>query len=424
MKPWVWLAAGVVACAIGWSYMHRILLPWQQYFHVEAGRMKAALGDLYSPWYGSRELLFHGKNPYGAEVTHGIQLAFYGHDVVPENSSAGRPVDEQRFAYPVYVVFLLRPVARLDFEQAQKFAPIPLGLAVAASVCFWLSVLHWRPGLVYGSAVLLVLAQPQVAQGLRLRQIGFIVVFFLALGTWLVVRSSLLAGGAVLALATIKPQMVVLPIAWILIWSLGDIRQRWRLPAAFFGAIALLVGAGEWILPGWPRDFLAGLVAYRRYGPVTTLLQLVFGNMGGLIAGTLVVAGLLAWAWGQRKCAAESLKFTEVLSAVLLGSSLALPLMSPFNQALLILPILQLMKSWAILPRIVRVIFAVFVSWPFVAELVLLLFPPSLRSVRLTPLLPSILVVLFPFALAGLQIVRNAQTRTDQNESLSQYVSH
>lgn len=424
IKPWAWLLMGVVACAISWTYMHRVLLPWEQYFHVEAGAMKATLGDLYSPWYGTRELLLHGRNPYGPEVTHGIQMAFYGHDVLPGGSSAGRPVDEQRFAYPVYVVFLLSPVARLDFEQAHKMAPIPLGLTVIASVWLWLSLLRWRAGLGYGTAVLLVLASPQVEQGLRLRQIGLIVVFLLAIGTWLVLRSSFVAGGAVLALATIKPQMVILPIAWFLIWSLGDIRRRWRLPAAFLSGLAVLVCAGEWILPGWPRDFVAGLVAYRRYGPVTTLLQLVLGNLGGMIAGVLVVAGLLVWAWGHRQCAAESPEFTAILSSVLLCSSLALPLMSPFNQALLILPVLHLVQRWAILPRTARAIFAVFFCWPFVAASVLLLFPPSVKSVRLTPLLPSILVVFFPFVLAGLHAFRNTPTGMDHNVSLSQYVSH
>ena len=66
MKAWAWLLSGIVACAISWTYMHRVMLPWEHYIDVERGPVKEAMGDLYPRWVGTRELLLHGLNPYGA----------------------------------------------------------------------------------------------------------------------------------------------------------------------------------------------------------------------------------------------------------------------------------------------------------------------------------------------------------------------
>jgi hypothetical protein len=371
--------------------------------------MKAALGDLYTPWFGTRELLLHGKNPYGPEVTHEIQMAFYGHDVMQANASGSKSIDEQRFAYPVFLVFLLAPTIGTGFDTLQAAAPAVLAVAVAGSVWLWLSLLRLpRSAMTACAALLFTLASPEIAQGLRLRQLGMIVAFLFALGTWLVVRDYLVLGGAVFALSAFKPQMVVLPLSWIMLWSIGDLPKRWRLPAAFSVALALLVAAGELVLPGWPRDFIGGLVAYRRYGPVTTLLQLPLGNRLGAAVAVVLVAGLLVWGWANRKRGADSPEFMLMLSAFLIVAALALPLMTPFNQVLLILPVLVVVRDWARLPLAARIVFAVCVSWPWIVSLALLAWPPDLKSLRPVPLLPSALVLFLPFLLPILLMARGA----------------
>jgi len=251
-----------------------------------------------------------------------------------------------------------------------------------------------------------VLASPQIAQGLRLRQIGLLVATMIALAVWLMTRNRLWLAGALLALATIKPQMSVLPIAWFLLWSLGDWPRRWRLPASLCGTLALLVGAGELLLPGWPRDFLAGLIAYSRYGPTTTLLQLALGKTLGAAVAIAAVAGLLAWGWTNRKSTADSPQFAYTLSMFFVVATLALPLMPPFNQILLLLPVLIIVRDWTRLSVTARAAFTVFVSWPWVASCIMLAFPPSTKSLALLPVLPSALVLLFPLLIFVLLIAR------------------
>ncbi len=403
----LWLLLSLLAGITAWLYMNRVVVPWENYFHVEAGTLKANLGDLYSPWVGARELLLHGQNPYGPEVTHEIQMAFYGHDVVQKYDSGAKIIDEQRFAYPVYLVFLLSPIVRMSFATAQTTVQAVLALAVVSSALLWFSFLQpKRPAITAWSTALLVSASPQIMQGLRLRQLALIVAFLIALATWLMFRNYLVLGGAVFALSTFKPQMVALPLSWFLLWSISDLPKRWRFLVGFATTLALLVGAGELLLPGWHRDFLAGLAAYRRYGPFSSLLQLALGDTLGEAIAAVLVVGVLAWGWSKRKHGADSPEFAFMLSAFFVVTSLAFPLMVPFNQVLLILPVLLIVRDWAKLPLAARVVFAVCVSWPWIASLALLAYRPDLKSLRLLPLLPSSLVFFLPFLVSVLLMAR------------------
>ena len=400
MKAWAWLLAGVVASAVSWTYMHRILLPWEHYVNVEHGWVKAPMGDLYPRWLGAQELLLHGANPYSAEVSHKIQTAFYGQPIEQRyDKSQFEIIDEQRFAYPVYVVFLLAPTIHADFAVLQRWTPIVLGALTVASIWLWLSVVHWRaPCWSVGVLSLVVLSSPQIAQGMRLRQLGLLAAFLLTLATWLVLHNRLFLAGVLLATATIKPQMVVLCLAWYFIWTLGDWKKRWPLAVGFGVALGLLVGAGELLLPGWVRYFIEGMDAYRKYFPLgaMSVVRLILGNWVGGILSVAAVLGLLFYAWNRRAVAAESPEFARVLSFFFIAASLVLPLLTPYNQVLLLLPLLMLMRDWDYLPRWNRIGFALFLGWPFVAAAGLLVHPPPIDPHR-TVLLPSALLPLAPF---------------------------
>ncbi|HTT22527.1 MAG TPA: glycosyltransferase family 87 protein [Candidatus Sulfotelmatobacter sp.] len=400
MKAWAWLLVGVAASAVSWTYMHRILLPWEHYINVEHGWVKAAMGDLYPRWVGTQELLLHGENPYSTEVSHKIQIAFYGRSI---EQSYDKPqfeiIDEQRFAYPVYVVFLLAPTVHADFEALQRWTPIVLGALTVVSIWLWLSVLHWRPPLWLPFVLMLVvLSTPQIAQGMRLRQFGLLAAFLLAFATWFVMHKRLFLAGVLLAVATIKPQMVVLCLVWFFIWSLGDWRKRWPLAAGFGVTLGMLVGAGEILVPGWIGYFLEGMAAYRRYFPLgnMSVVRLILGNWIGGIVSVLAVGILLVYAWNRREVPVEAPEFTRVLSFFFITASLVLPLLTPYNQVLLLLPLLMLIRDWKLLPRWDRIGFALFLAWPFVAAAALLIFPPPVDTHR-TALLPSALLPLGPF---------------------------
>lgn len=409
MKSWAWLLLGLLAGSVSWSYMHRVLLPWEHHGNVERGRLRAEMGDLYPRWMGTRELLLNRQNPYGSEVSHKIQIGFYGH---PIEQSYDRPpseiVDEQRFVYPVYVVFLLAPTVHLDFAILQACAPLVLGVLTAISVWLWLGVLRWRPPpLVIAALALFVVSSPQIAHGLRLRQFGLFVAFLVAAAVWCLTRRQLFLAGVLLALATIKPQMLTLCLAWFLIWTLGDWKKRWPLATGFIAALGLLVGAGELLVPGWPQDFLSGVAAYRKYFPTTSPVRLILGDWTGGTVSIVAVLALLIYAWNRRQAAADSREFHQGLSLFLIASTLVLPLLTPYNQVLVLLPVLMLIRDWKTLPRWGRVGLTLLVAWPYLASVALLLHPPQLNSLHRMPLLPSALTIPFPFFVSLLTLTRS-----------------
>lgn len=392
--------------------MHRVLLPWEYNVNVTRGQLKAQMGDLYSPWVGTRELLLKGRNPYSAEVSHEIQMAFYGHAI---DQSYDKPeseiVDEQRFAYPVYVVFLLAPAVHADFARLEKWAPVVHGVLVAASVWLWMAVLRWKPPPAIAAAVaLFALSCPQIAQGLRLRQFGLLVAFLLALASWCVVREQYFLAGILLAVSTIKPQMVALAMVWFLIWTIGDWKRRWTLAAGFCLAMSILVGAGEWLVPDWPRSFLRGLAAYRQYSGAKSLATVLLGSWVGGLLSLLAGFVLLNYAWRQRRACSESPKFLQTLSLFLIAGTVILPLLPPYNQVILLLPVAMLIRDWRSLPRWARAGFVLLVAWPYVTSLGLLLHPPDLDSLQRVPLLPSALTLLTPFLVFWLLLSRRERT--------------
>jgi hypothetical protein len=404
----LWLLLSFCVAGISWLYVHRILVPWTSYLHLEKGYAIAQISDLYSPWVGTRELLLHRRNPYGPEVSHEIQMVFYGHEI---NQTYGGPgvalIDEQRFAYPVYEVFLTAPLAYTDFPEVQRWAPFVLGSLIALNIFFCFSILHWRPPWEAIAAVILfILSSPQIVQALRLQQLAIVESCLLIAGAWCLSRNHAAMAGVLLALSTIKPQMALLPLCWFALWAVGDWRNRWRLPASFVTSLAVLIAAGELLLPGWPGYFLAGLAAYRKYAMPTSSLRVVLGNTLGTVLGGILVLGLIAFAWLNRKEASNSRQFASILAMFFMCAVLALPLFTPFNQVLLILPALLLLHDWKTLPKFSRLVFILLVSWPSIISLALLRLPPSTNSPSQLPLLPSLLVPFMPFILPILLMTR------------------
>src|SRR5262249_45605699 len=140
-KPGVLFA--LVMSASMWFYVDRILVPYQIADASAHDHPRGNLSDLYPRWLGARELLLHGRDPYSPEVTREIQIGYYGRVLDP--SRAGDPQDQQGFAYPVYVVFLLAPTINLPFNIVQKAFNDLLWILTGASVLLWLRALNWRP---------------------------------------------------------------------------------------------------------------------------------------------------------------------------------------------------------------------------------------------------------------------------------------
>ena len=135
----------------------------------------------------------------------------------------------------------------------------------------------------------LVLISPPVMQGLELRQPAMLVAALISAAAILADRGRFALSGIALALATIKPQMCILPIAWMLLWALHGWATRKNLVSGFGATMLFLVGAGEVLLPGWISDFLAQLRVYRQFAGAS-MLELLYGRGVGLVLTAVFVS--------------------------------------------------------------------------------------------------------------------------------------
>ena len=129
-RNWLLVFAAFALMAGMRAYFRTVIIPAQETDAAVHDKPRGNLSDLYPRWLGARELLLNHRDPYSDEVTGDIQRGVWGRTLDPKNPND--PQDEMRFAYPLYVVFLLAPTVTLQFESVVtcaepiKVSPSPL----------------------------------------------------------------------------------------------------------------------------------------------------------------------------------------------------------------------------------------------------------------------------------------------------------
>jgi hypothetical protein len=115
VRETVKLALALLFSASMWMYVDRVLVPHQKAEAVIHGIPRGNLSDLYPSWLATRELLLNGRDPYTPEITREIQSGYFGRPLEPGREHD--PTNQQAFAYPVYVAFLLRRLSDCRFRR-------------------------------------------------------------------------------------------------------------------------------------------------------------------------------------------------------------------------------------------------------------------------------------------------------------------
>jgi hypothetical protein len=182
----------------------------------------------------------------------------------------------------------------------------------------------------------LVLVSWPVVWGIRLEQLTLLVMVFLAAGCWLLRSGQQVSAGIVLSLATIKPQVAGLLLAWLLLWAV--LHGCWRFAASLLAATALLLAAAQAIQPGWFSRWAAALVDYSHYTKMTPVLVSLFGRWvgGAMILALSVACGWLLWR--MRAAGPKTPAFGAACALALAETASLLPPMSGmiYNQVLLL----------------------------------------------------------------------------------------
>ena len=341
-----WLVIGAVICAAGtWLYAIRVLFPYQYGDAASLCRPRGNFSDLYPRWVGARELLLHGRDPYTMEVTREIQVGFYGRVLGPDSPGIGHSY-QQGFYYPVYIAFGLAPTLHLPFASVQKgFSWVLVGLTLVM-VPLWLRVLRWSVPR-WGQAALIILSIGTLAvmQGLKLQQITLVVAALLAAALALLISDHQIPAGILLALATIKPQLVWLVLFWLTIWTLADWRRRYRWAASFLLAMAILCAVSEWYLPHGISRFWQSGREYRSYTGEMSVMDMEIGSPWSRAIELAALAIMTAVCWKERREAANSEAFAFTVSLVLAITVLVVPSYGPYNQVLLLPALLVMLKE-------------------------------------------------------------------------------
>jgi hypothetical protein len=224
-------------------------------------------------------------------------------------------------------------------------------------------------------------------QGIKLQQLSLLVAALLAASVTCVASGFLFLGGALLALATIKPQLAWPLVAWLLLWAVGDWRARRKLVFGFGPVMALLLAGAEIILPGWWRMFAEAIGQYHQYTQNQSVLEVMLnevlgavgggtmGRMGGQILAVIAILACAPVLWKLRGEQPDSSGFSGATALVLALTVLVVPMYAPYNQVLLLPAILLLVRERAAFMsrsrtrRLTYLVGALLVGWQWAASL-------------------------------------------------------
>lgn len=295
--------------------------------------------DLYQRWHGARAMLFHGQNPYSPEMTREIQLGMYGR-------LAGEGEDQQAFAYPAYVAFVILFFVLLPFPVAVTLWLVSQQFWLLASVLLilrWLKCYVGTPMFVLIAMVAMLYRYSIIV--LLIGQFSILILFLLAMALWAYGERRYLLAGACLALTTIKPQLIFLLIPVWLAWAIFE--KRWTFLASFCSLMALFLILPWFFIGDWMASFFSGMQTYREYSstfnPLERSFALLFSSpASGLLTALISMAALAYLLLMIRRGMKTSTKssFHLVISAATLVTLLVSPETSVYNMVLILLPAL------------------------------------------------------------------------------------
>ncbi len=311
-----WLAGAILLLgALGsWQVGDIAWANVRQYTNTPDG----TYSDLAQRWVGTRAALFERRSPYSPAVVDQIQQVYYGRVIGADEPH--RPLYPQGFYYPLFLVWLLAPLAVLPFPLASAAFKVLAGGLLVAGVYSTLQILGWpatrRARLALSLSGLLL---PGAQLALRIDQ-PTVLVYGLLLGALVALwRGRMGLAGVLLALAWIKPQVAAPLTLGLGLWALAD-RTRWRMVIAGVLTMVALLVSSEWLVPGWVGEWLHTLNEYTTVtsgigtAPVASGVDWVGLGMRG---GLAVIVLPLWWVVRREPFAGRRLQWAVAATLVL-----------------------------------------------------------------------------------------------------------
>lgn len=295
--------------------------------------------DFYSRWANGCALIWTGENPYSDEVTLRTQIGMYGRPAQPGEDLAA-------YSYPLYALFFFWPLCFIrTYALVQAVWTTLMLYTLLAGVVLTVRVARWRPpAWLWGFTLVWAVFNYPHARAIILGQMATLVFLALAATLWALERERDDVAGALLAVATVKPQMSFLLVPWVLWWAAW--RRRWGVWKGFALTVAVLVGVSCLLVPTWVADFVQDLRNYEvvagaaNYRSLTWIVTHYFLGLGP-VAETAGVAAFALYAlleaWRGRRAEWGGFFWTTGLLLVL--SHFIAPRTATTHYTLLLLPL-------------------------------------------------------------------------------------
>jgi hypothetical protein len=327
------------------AYFRTVMIPAQEASAATHNQPRGNLSDLYPRWLGAKELLLHHRNPYSAEVTADIQRGYWGREIRANNPND--PKDEMRFAYPLYVVFLLAPTVTLPFESVQRlYLSIAVTLSIIA-IWLWMRTLDKRVNAAHvAAAAMLFLGSYPVVQAIHLQQLALFVFGLIAVAVAAIASGMFATAGVVLAVAMVKPQSTIPIAGWFLFWAAFRWKERRMLTIAFAATMIVMCVGANLLLPGWFGNWREGATSYVGYTAVVPAhVQVIFGQYAGVAIGLVLCISAAILCWKTRKDPPSTDRFKLVPPLILAVNMAVTPLWHEYDHMFL-LPAVLLIFCW------------------------------------------------------------------------------
>lgn len=238
--------------------------------NLQFSRNNPGGNDFLAHYVGTRSLIFEGKSPYSDEVALEIQRRVFG-----------RPAEqgeiEHRVVYPIYSVLLFAPFALIkDYAIARVAWMTILEVALLGTAYLALLLSGWKPkmyvlGIYFLFSVLWYHGFRSVINGNAVIIVGLLLTSALY-ALW---KEKQRAAGVLLAFSTIKPNLVVLVIFFVLVWCIYQ--KKKTLIIWFFGSMLVLTMGGMILVPNWILQNIWEILKYPAYNPPGSIGE-VLGN--------------------------------------------------------------------------------------------------------------------------------------------------
>lgn len=353
------------------------------HLHIINRMMAPRKADMVAVWKGA-QAAFNGRDPYSDATMHDIQVFYYGREVTPADR-----VNPMGYAYPMHTIILFAPIALLPWSAVRVVFFILLPLLIVVSSFLWLDITG-VPLNRFKTVFLCLCCWPSM-WAIHQIQPTIIVAALLAGACLLIQRGNMVPAGIFLAMATIKPQLAAILIAWLLLWTI--LRGVWTLLLSFSLSLAALLACATWLLPGWVHGWRAATAEYAVYRHLRLDLQGVFGHFPGLILSAILALCAIPLLWRCRRCATDSSDFGAMCAVSLALTVCILPteLAMTYNYVLLFPACFILIGSEHpenSLGDLARTIAVGMIGWSFLSVMVAVLIETLIRPSDFLDALP------------------------------------